>query len=218
MRFLVSAGNTQTPIDRVRCLTNIFSGRTGGRIAMTAHARGHAVTLLTSHPEALNFPASSPTWKLAPYKTFDDLQSLLQQEIQTGGYDIIVHAAAVSDFISAGVYAPAPGTQFDPVSKTWLADDDLPHLVDVSAGKVKSKHGEIWLRLTPAAQAHRSDAYGLGISRRAGQVQAGSGNCRHSTTRGCRTLATGIARELDGSQHVGKHERLGICGAGGRRL
>jgi len=33
MRFLVSAGNTQTLIDRVRCLTNIFSGKTGGRIA-----------------------------------------------------------------------------------------------------------------------------------------------------------------------------------------
>jgi phosphopantothenate---cysteine ligase (CTP) len=150
MRFLVSAGNTQTPIDRVRCLTNIFSGRTGGRIAVVAHARGHSVTLLTSHPEAVEFPAPSPTWKLATYKTYDDLESFLQQEIQTGGYDVIVHAAAVSDFVSAGVYAPAPGTQFDPVSKTWKCDEDLPHLWDVSAGKVKSKHGELWLRLTPA--------------------------------------------------------------------
>jgi phosphopantothenoylcysteine synthetase/decarboxylase len=150
MRFLVSAGNTQTPIDRVRCLTNIFSGRTGGRIAVAAHARGHSVTLLTSHPEAVEFPASSPIWKLATYKTYDDLESLLQQEIQTGGYDVIVHAAAVSDFVSAGVYSPAPGTEFDPVSKTWICDHDLPHLMDVSAGKVKSKHGELWLRLTPA--------------------------------------------------------------------
>ena len=32
MKILVTAGNTQVPIDRVRCITNIFSGRTGTRI------------------------------------------------------------------------------------------------------------------------------------------------------------------------------------------
>ena len=64
MRFLVTAGNTQTHIDKVRCLTNIFSGRTGGRIAAAAHGRGHTVCLLTSHPEALPFPAPSATWRL----------------------------------------------------------------------------------------------------------------------------------------------------------
>jgi phosphopantothenate---cysteine ligase (CTP) len=149
MRFLVSAGNTQTPIDRVRCLTNIFSGRTGGRIAAAAHARGHAVCLLTSHPEAVAFPAPSATWKLATYQTFEDLENFLQQEIQSGGYEVIVHAAAVSDFARAGVYAPAPATQFDPESATWSASVGPPRLLDVAAGKVKSKHGELWLRLTP---------------------------------------------------------------------
>ena len=50
MKILVTAGNTQTPVDRVRCITNVFSGRTGARIALAAHDRGHAVTLLTSQP------------------------------------------------------------------------------------------------------------------------------------------------------------------------
>ena len=43
MRILVTAGNTQAPIDRVRCLTNIFSGRTGTRIALEARQHGHTV-------------------------------------------------------------------------------------------------------------------------------------------------------------------------------
>ncbi|HEV8058805.1 MAG TPA: phosphopantothenoylcysteine decarboxylase [Gemmataceae bacterium] len=149
MRFLVTAGNTQTLIDRVRCLTNIFSGRTGGRIALAAHARGHTVSLLTSHPESVPVPAPSATWKLTAYKTFEDLEDLLKPEIQQGSYDVIVHAAAVSDFARAGIFVPAPGTHFDPESATWSASAGSPHLVDVIAGKVKSKHGELWLRLTP---------------------------------------------------------------------
>ena len=53
MKILVTAGNTQTVIDRVRCITNVFSGRTGAQIAAEAFERGHAVTLVTSHPEVL---------------------------------------------------------------------------------------------------------------------------------------------------------------------
>ena len=53
MNILVTAGNTQARIDKVRCLTNIFTGRTGASIAVAAHQRGHRVTLFTSHPEAV---------------------------------------------------------------------------------------------------------------------------------------------------------------------
>jgi phosphopantothenate---cysteine ligase (CTP) len=146
----VTAGNTQALIDKVRCITNIFSGRTGGQIAVAAHGRGHSVTLLTSHPEALPFPAPSSTWRIEPFKTFEDLEALLQHEMQEGKYDVVVHAAAVSDFLTSGVYVPAAGTTFEPDSLTWKADVGTPQLIDVAAGKVKSKHGELWLRLTPA--------------------------------------------------------------------
>src|SRR5260370_4679187 len=53
MNLLVTAGNTKVLIDRVRCITNIFTGRTGAAIALHAHERGHDVTLLTSRPEAV---------------------------------------------------------------------------------------------------------------------------------------------------------------------
>src|SRR6516164_3237203 len=84
MNLLVTAGNTQVPIDRVRCLTNIFTGRTGAAIALHAHARGHAVTLLTSHPDTVNDlaggrPEPAERWRLYPYHTFDDLNRLMAQ-------------------------------------------------------------------------------------------------------------------------------------------
>ena len=41
MRLFVTAGNTLVLIDRVRAITNIFSGRTVGDLALEAHRRGH---------------------------------------------------------------------------------------------------------------------------------------------------------------------------------
>ena len=132
MNILVTAGNTQTPIDRVRCVTNIFTGQTGARIALEAARRGHHVTLFTSHSEVIpELPVEHLHVK--SYRTFDDLSALMENTISNGGFDAIIHAAAVSDYALAGIFAKAPdGT-----------------MLDVSAGKVKSHHPELWMRLTP---------------------------------------------------------------------
>lgn len=137
MNVLVTAGNTQTPLDRVRCITNVFSGRTGGRVAAEAFDRGHTVTFLTSHPDVLDDiparrPRTGPAWRVRPYRTFDDLEALMADEIPAGGYDAVIHAAAVSDYHVAGVYS-RPGEE-----------------PEDAGGKVKSSHPELWLRLTPA--------------------------------------------------------------------
>src|SRR5262245_10684095 len=114
MRILVTAGNTQVQIDRVRSITNIFTGRTGGRIALTAHTHGHNVMLLTSHPEVLSeLDANTPTdqnWRLERYRTFDELEELLDKNVRSGGFDAIIHVAAVSDYRSSGVYRWKPNT------------------------------------------------------------------------------------------------------------
>src|SRR5262245_42644350 len=101
MNILVTAGNTQVLIDKVRCLTNIFTGRTGARIALDARARGHRVTLLTSRPEAVEelHSGSLPGegWQVVPYRTFDDLQGLMKQFVTASRLDAVIHSAAVSD-------------------------------------------------------------------------------------------------------------------------
>jgi phosphopantothenate---cysteine ligase (CTP) len=153
MNILVTAGNTQVPIDRVRVVTNIFTGRTGARIALCAHERGHRVTLLTSHPDVIgelsqNVTVTSERWNPRAYRSFSDLQTELEAQIQSGGYDAVIHSAAASDYQSAGIYAPAAGTYFDPVSGRWRVDAGTEaSLVDRAAGKIKSDEEELWLRM-----------------------------------------------------------------------
>ncbi len=141
MNLLVTAGNTQAPIDRVRCITNVFTGRTGTRIALSAHGRGHAVTLLTSHPNVVAELAGAPPaerWRVQPYRTFDDLQEGMAAAIRAGGFDAVIHSAAVSDYLAAGVY------------RWQIGGPAFPVLLDGGAGKVKSGEPELWLRLVRA--------------------------------------------------------------------
>jgi phosphopantothenate---cysteine ligase (CTP) len=156
MNLLVTAGNTLVPIDRVRCLTNIFTGRTGAAIGLHAHAQGHTVTLLTSHPEVSaelqpDQRALAERWACRRYRTFEDLQEDMAHTIGAGGLDVVIHCAAVSDYLAGGVYASADGTRFDPVSTTWHGKGDAPpEMLDRQAGKVKSDEPELWLRLVRA--------------------------------------------------------------------
>jgi phosphopantothenoylcysteine synthetase/decarboxylase len=153
MNILVTAGNTYVPIDRVRGITNIFTGRTGARLALHGHSLGHSVTLLTSHPDVVRsqhdggiFPAER--WQIRAYQTLDDLSGQMAELIGKSDLDCIIHSAAVSDYCPAGVYAPDPATRFLPDSLRWETSSSAdPRLVDMTAGKIKSDAPELWLRL-----------------------------------------------------------------------
>jgi phosphopantothenoylcysteine synthetase/decarboxylase len=154
MRILVTAGNTQAPVDRVRCLTNIFSGRTGTRIALEARQHGHTVGLLTSHPEVVRDLSPRPSviakqWHVGRYRTFEELRAALAEQAVNGRLDAIVHSAAVSDYFAAGVYASSPGTKFDIETGAWSGKPG-PKLEDRAAGKIRSDEPELWLRLVRA--------------------------------------------------------------------
>jgi phosphopantothenate-cysteine ligase/phosphopantothenoylcysteine decarboxylase/phosphopantothenate--cysteine ligase len=144
MHLLVTAGNTFVPIDQVRGITNVFTGRTGAQIALHAQERGHTGTILTSHPEtadALFGDVQRPSWSRFSYRTFDDLEDRLKKAVAGEKPDVIVHCAAVSDYRSAGVYALAGDVHC--VEET----NRLPPLSKVDSAKVKSDYPELWLRL-----------------------------------------------------------------------
>jgi phosphopantothenate-cysteine ligase/phosphopantothenoylcysteine decarboxylase/phosphopantothenate--cysteine ligase len=107
------------------------------------------VTFLTSHPEVVRKLApdlaTAATWTMQSYRTFLDLQEAMSGLVPGGRFDVLIHAAAVSDYAVSGIYAPVAGTTFDPASGAWAHGK----MVDVSAGKVKSHHPELWMRLTP---------------------------------------------------------------------
>lgn len=92
--ILVTAGGTREPIDRVRSIANVSTGRTGSSIAEYFAGRGHRVTLLRA---ADSVPAPENVIERT-FSTFTDLRSLLESELTSNNYDAVVHAAAVSDF------------------------------------------------------------------------------------------------------------------------
>jgi phosphopantothenoylcysteine synthetase/decarboxylase len=155
MNFLITAGNTRSMIDRVRCVTNIFSGRTGAAVARTAWGRGHTVTLATSHPDVLsefgiNPNGSTERFTVLPYNTFDDLAVLMQSQFRTSPFDVVCHSAAVSDYLPAGTFTPDPGTYYNARTNQWEAQSGPPSLTEQKGGKIKSSEPELWLRLVRA--------------------------------------------------------------------
>ncbi|CAN5184598.1 phosphopantothenate--cysteine ligase [soil metagenome] len=156
MNILITAGNTQTPIDRVRVITNVFTGKTGARIATCAWARGHTVTLCTSNIDALPSVPEMPEGaekrlSVFQYSTFDDLTGLLQQLLRTQTFDAIIHSAAVSDYLVAGTYLPADRSFFNARTKEWECRNGPPGMVERDPNtKMNSREPEMWVRLVRA--------------------------------------------------------------------
>jgi phosphopantothenoylcysteine decarboxylase/phosphopantothenate--cysteine ligase len=94
MRILVTSGATREPIDAVRFLSNISTGRTGALLADALTQHGHAVTLL--HGEAAVHPCHIT--ETESFSSTENLQAQLRRLLGTGTYDAIIHAAAVSDY------------------------------------------------------------------------------------------------------------------------
>lgn len=152
MRILVTGGNTVVPIDRVRCIGNVFRGRTGANIALEACRRGHHVHLLASDPDVLKPEAKAALpadrWRLERYRTFDDLHDAMRRAIENGNVDALIHSAAVSDYRVEGIFAPTADTKFALATQTWEGRDGAPaRMADRGAGKVKSDEPELWFRM-----------------------------------------------------------------------
>ncbi len=80
----------------MRVITNRSTGEMGRLIAGEFFRRGARVTLLEGHA-ALAAPTLDPKISLKKFFYYDELKALLDQELKRG-YDVMIHAAAVSDF------------------------------------------------------------------------------------------------------------------------
>ncbi len=91
-KILATAGATFEEIDPVRVITNKSSGKMGNAIAEQAFLRGADVLLLRGHNSA------EPHYNINEEKftTVNDLFQKIKNNIKN--FDMIVHAAAVSDF------------------------------------------------------------------------------------------------------------------------
>lgn len=106
-RILVTAGATREPIDGIRFVSNVSTGRTGAAIADRLTAKGWEVTFV--HGQASALPQAQAT-RLA-YGSFADLEATLQRELGAQHYHAVIHAAAVSDYSVASVNGGRPDGQ-----------------------------------------------------------------------------------------------------------
>ncbi|MDD5255854.1 MAG: phosphopantothenoylcysteine decarboxylase [Candidatus Omnitrophica bacterium] len=95
-RVLVTAGPTWVPIDAVRVISNTASGETGNMLARELGRRGARVTLLMG-PAPVGREKVKEA-RVVAFRFFDELKKELFSRLRSGRYDILIHAAAVSDY------------------------------------------------------------------------------------------------------------------------
>jgi phosphopantothenoylcysteine synthetase/decarboxylase len=94
-RILITSGPTSVPIDAMRVITNRSTGEIGRLIANAFLKIGAQVTLLEG---AVTTTVPVKPSRLHQFYTYTELQAALDEELKRP-YDIVIHAAAVSDFI-----------------------------------------------------------------------------------------------------------------------
>ncbi|WP_010477414.1 bifunctional phosphopantothenoylcysteine decarboxylase/phosphopantothenate--cysteine ligase CoaBC [Thermococcus zilligii] len=92
-RILVTAGATREYIDPIRFITNSSSGKMGVAIAEEAELRGAEVTLIRTRSSVPSFVE-----RQIEVDTVEEMMNAIESELGSRKYDVVVMAAAVSDF------------------------------------------------------------------------------------------------------------------------
>ena len=92
VNILITAGPTEEPLDPVRFITNLSSGKMGYSLAIAAHRRGAKVTLI-SGPTTLPLP---PSEKIIKVRTAQEMYKAVLDNYKKAA--IIIKAAAVADY------------------------------------------------------------------------------------------------------------------------
>ncbi|MFH1691713.1 MAG: phosphopantothenoylcysteine decarboxylase [Candidatus Omnitrophota bacterium] len=98
-KVLITAGPTWVPVDDVRVLSNISSGQMGLFLAEESVRLGFKTDLFLG-PVGGNV-AFSESLKIFRFCYFHELLSLIKKILTVKKYDVIIHCAAVSDYICA---------------------------------------------------------------------------------------------------------------------
>ena len=98
-KILITGGPVWVPLDKIRVITNVFTGALGLLIAKEAVKSGAMTTLLLG-PSPLLLAAKLPkNLKIIRFNFFDELYKLMKKEISSRRYDVVIHSAAVADFM-----------------------------------------------------------------------------------------------------------------------
>jgi len=94
VHILVTGGGCVEPIDGVRSITNFSTGTTATYICDALADRNHTVCAVMASHAVCPTKAS----RLLSFTDYASLAALLEQELSTNHYDLVIHLAAVSDY------------------------------------------------------------------------------------------------------------------------
>lgn len=97
MNILITGGGCEEPIDSVRSICNVSTGKTAARIARCLLAADSSVRITALAAEKAEKPEDSRC-TVRTFRTFADLFRLMKEECERRQYDAVIHAAAVSDY------------------------------------------------------------------------------------------------------------------------
>ena len=146
LRVLITSGPTREPLDPVRYLTNASSGAMGFALAAEARRRGAKVTVVCG-PVSLPAPKGV---RVIPVVTA--LQMHRETLRRSRGADIVIGAAAVSDWRPAGFSSKKLKRSPSSVSLTLVPNPDI--IKDAAARRVP---GQVFVGF--ALETHRAAAY-----------------------------------------------------------
>jgi len=95
-RILITAGPTWVSVDSVRILSNVSTGELGILLAKQAKQQGMKVDLLLGPVGRIDLDKGINLYR---FRFFSELDSLVKRILNRKNYDVILHAAAVSDFL-----------------------------------------------------------------------------------------------------------------------
>lgn len=94
-KILITTGGTIEDIDGVRSIHNFSTGQTGAYIAKHLADEGHDICFV--HSQNCQIPKLHSN-KTLSFRSVNDLQNVISSELKNNSYDIVIHAAAVSDY------------------------------------------------------------------------------------------------------------------------
>ena len=93
INILITGGGCEEKIDNVRSLCNFSTGKTATTLANYFARKSCNVTAIMS------YKAIKPTkCNLIEYRSFVELKNALQAQLSNNHFDLVIHAAAVSDY------------------------------------------------------------------------------------------------------------------------
>lgn len=96
MNILITAGGTQEQIDQVRSISNTSTGKTAHSIASYLYDHGLKNIYYVHAKKAESFAHAKEN---ISYVSSNDLETALKDLLRETHIDVIIHAAAVSDFV-----------------------------------------------------------------------------------------------------------------------